>query len=443
MQARIFVEGRVLAPVPEEWYPFVPAMTPIFVTFTEGGNWVSYYLPIYSLVRAGTLWLHPGLLLNPILTALCVLLVASLARRLFPDRPEAPLVAALFMAASSQVLINGMSFYSMPAHLAFNLAWLWLYFRDDRWGWAGVTVLGFLAMGLHQFVMHVLFAFPLLLRLVLRRRWMLSTTLASIYSLGLGGWYIWMREARSQLSTGRITSSWGFPGLDQSLDQAMNLVQIVTWQTPAMIVLVIVALLGSRRLRPEMQDLAFSCAFTFVFYFFFLKNQGHGWGYRYFHPVLGNLVLLAVMGWTRVASETPARKMADARLAAFVGISLLGTVFLQLPARMLQVEAFIAPFAESRAFLDEREADIVVIHGDGAWYARDLVRNDPFFRQRPIVLRSERLTPDQGRALAARFRVEMIPPAAFERFGLVPVSPYPEQLIWRSGPPIPVRIERP
>ena len=417
------------APLPEEWRDSAAALTPIFVTYNEDGHWISHYLPVYALLRAATLRLHPQMLLNPILTGLSVLLVAAVARRLFPADERAPLLAALFLATSSQVLVNGMSFYSMPAHLVFNLLWLLAYLRNDRRGWVGVGALGFLAMGLHQFVMHVLFAFPLLLRFVLQRRWGLATALASTYAFGLVGWILWIGEARNQLSTGRVAASFGFPGLRQAVDQAMSLAQIATWQAPVVTVLAVVALSRLRRMSTELRDIASSMLFSLAFYGFVLSNQGHGWGYRYFYPVLGNLVLLSVAGWCLLATGG-----FRSRLKAFVTAGLLGSCLLQLPIRMIQVESFVGPFAAARAFLESRDAEVVVIHGEGAWYSRDLVRNDPLFQERPLVMRSEGLTLKQVAEMAERYRVETVPPAELAPFGLVVLSPYPEKLPWRSGP---------
>ncbi len=430
MQARIFASGLVSAPVPEQWLPYSKAMTPIFVTLTESGEWISFYLPVYALIRALFISVHPSLLLNPLLVGWCVLLVASVARQLWPQSREAPVLAALFLASSSQLLVNGMSFYTMPAHLALNLLWLHLYLRDTRWSWVGVAVVGVLAMGLHQFVMHPLFAAPFLLRLVLRRRWILSALLASVYSGGLYCWYLWMRIARTGLSNSDIAASWGFPLSGQNFNQMVNLVGIAAWQAPVVAVLALVAVMSIGRASDEVKDLLLSCLLTFGLYVFFLNSQGHGWGYRYFFPVLGNLMLLATVGWKILAERLEHR-----RLVAFVAVGLIGAVVVQLPNRLRQVRSFVAPFASADAFLRSRDAEIVLIDAEASWYARDLVRSDPLFLKGPVVMNTRRLTPGQHQILDASFRVELISPATLGERGMVTTTPTPEQLLWRNQVP--------
>ncbi len=56
-----------------------------------------------------------------------VWLTAHIARRIWPEDAWAPVMAGIFLAISPQVLITGMTAYSMPAHLFLNLLWLALY----------------------------------------------------------------------------------------------------------------------------------------------------------------------------------------------------------------------------------------------------------------------------------------------------------------------------
>ena len=436
MQAEIFSTGSSRAPVPEQWRPYAKAMTPIFVSYLPKGEWTSFYLPVYSLLRAGAAWIHPRLPLNALFVGVSVLLVASLARRLLPETKEAPLLAALFLATSSQVLVNGMSFYSMPAHLAFNLFWLWLYYRADTggWGnWIAVAVVGVLAMGLHQFVMHVLFAAPFLFRLVRKRRWWLSAMMASAYGVGLIGWGLWLRTSRGGFSdgfdSGHMASWWGLPSAARSFDQFMSWVQITTWQAPVVTVLAIVAVIRIRSLSSEMKDVATSGILSGFFYIFFLMNQGHGWGYRYIFPVLGNLALLAAFGWCSLKE-----RFENGRLVAFVAVGVMGAVLVQLPMRALQARSFIEPFARAHSYLASRDADVVIIDAVGSWYGLDLVRSDPLFRGGPVIMNSNRLTQEQARTLSERYRVEMVSPSVLQGLGMISTSLTPDSLVWRDSP---------
>ena len=413
-QAQIFLTGALTAPLPEEWIPFKKGITPIFVTVTDKQHWVSFYLPIYALMRAATLAVHPRMLLNPILAGLAVWLMALVARRAFPDLKAAGWWAALLLATSSVHLVYGMSFYSMSAHLAFNLLWLWLYLEDRRWSWVCMAILGLLAMGLHQFVMHVLFAFPFLFRWVLRRRWIPSILMAATYCAGLYGWMVWVRWSRSSLSVNAMARDWGFPRFQQWADQGMNLSMIVTWQAPVAAVLVLFGLFKARRMSPFVRDVAFSAALTFGFYCFFKLNQGHGWGYRYFMPVLGNWILLAVFGWKELL-----RTIGRGGATRFLAAGVLGAVMLTMPVRLVQVHAFVQPFADATRFLESRDTELVLIDGGGSWYGWDLLRNDPFFRQRPIIVSVNKLRREQVGPLIEGRDYRWVSPRELESYGMV------------------------
>lgn len=425
MQARIFASGQLTAPVPESWHPYHRGVTPIFVTFTEDGHWVSQYLPVYALMRAATLTLHPSMLLNPLLAAFSLWCVAGLARRLFPDVAQAGWVAALLLAGSSQFLVEGMSFYSMPAHLALNLLWLHLYLRDDRTGWILLTAVGVLAMGLHQFVMHGLFAAPFLFRLVLRRRWLLSFGVASGYLSGLAAWTAWVQWSRPLLErTGGLASGVGLPGWRQWLDQAMGLVLLTTWQGPALMVTAFVGLtvLASRLLAdrktvsPVVIDLALSCLLTFGVYLLILPNQGHGWGNRYFSPVLGNWVLLGVLGWGGMV-----RGLGRRPAWTFLAVAWLGSVACLLPLRWIQVTGWIAPFQQASAYLRGLDAEVVLIDPWPNWYSWDLVRSDPLFERGPVVMDLRKMRPDQHQDFHDRPGALWVRPEVLTEQGLTPV----------------------
>src|SRR6185369_7896650 len=70
-----------------------------------------------------------------------------------------------------QLLVTAMTPYAMSAHLALNLAWLWLVLRGGKLGHGAAAGVAFLATGLHQIVFHPLFAAPFVLELWLARRW--------------------------------------------------------------------------------------------------------------------------------------------------------------------------------------------------------------------------------------------------------------------------------
>ncbi len=88
--------------------------------------------------------------------------------QIWPNEKENALVAVLLLAASAQFLLMAMTSYAMSAHLALNTIWLWLYSRPERRRFYLAPVVGVLAIGLHQPIVHALFVAPFLFRLGFR-----------------------------------------------------------------------------------------------------------------------------------------------------------------------------------------------------------------------------------------------------------------------------------
>ena len=195
-----------------------------------------------------------------------------------------------------------MTAYSMPAHLALNTIWLWLYSRPDLRCFYLAPLVGVLALGLHQPTVHGLFAAPFLFRLVLQRRWRASIIFGVIYVAGLAAWFGW----RAHYSTPSAVSGTAFFRLFNPrmlVIQPMDLLLLIGWSSLA------TPLARGARFSAHfpilliLQDAALSCLLTFGFYYFFDLDQGHGWGYRYFHGALGCLVLVAVAGCEVLVKE--------------------------------------------------------------------------------------------------------------------------------------------
>ncbi|MEM1179016.1 MAG: hypothetical protein AAGM22_11775 [Acidobacteriota bacterium] len=438
-QAEIFSRGQLSAEVPEPWRPYADALSPSFVDYNaDTRRWASSYLPIYAALRAAVLTVHPKLPLNPLLAAVSVLLIAAVARRLWPDRRGAEWVAVALLVTSSHFLVTSMTFYPLTGHLAFNLLWLWLYLRDDRLGWALVPLVGALAMGLHQFVNHAIFAAPFLLRVVLDRRWSLAAWLAGTYTASLSVWFAWMQTQRAD-SIGDIASkAWGLPGHEQWLFQGLSWTQAFTWQMPFAVVLTVLGLLRFPNLPTPVKDAALSVLITGAFFLTFRYDQGHGWGYRYLFPALGCLVLLMTAG---------ALELFD-RLGAGRGRALLATGFatsllVLLPIRLLQVHALVLPFAAASDYLAKAPTDAVFLDGNSVWYGRDLVRNDPFFERGPVIIDTSDTRGVELHAIQREHKVVLEAPSSLARWGLILTTPLPDDLSVKEPMPGDAPAHRP
>ncbi len=392
-QSQIFAAGKAKVEIASEWHGVAPAITPYFVTYHDDDRtWRSAYLPVYSAVRGALLRIHAASLLNPLLAGLTVLALGIVACRLWPTEDLAVGVAALLLASSSQFLFMSMTLYSMPAHLLLNLCWLALYLRSldarSSRAWLALPWVGVLALGLHNPFPHALFVLPFLWRMMRSGRKIVVAYVCSIYAIGAALWFVWLSGSINRSEGVGLLSSFGMPGAEQLLTQAMSLTLIASWQTPLFVVGLAIALASWRYLRPIERDLAAGILLTCTFYMLFKTSQGHGWGYRYVYNVLGNAVLLAALGIVALAQHYGRQKVVRLMMATTI-VSLI----LQIPLRAVQVREFIAPFANSVAYLKSRPERVLVVHTAASWYGQDLVRNDPFLTPPVIVSASSRRIP--------------------------------------------------
>jgi hypothetical protein len=338
-------------------------------------------------------------------------LSSAVAWRLWPTRDDAAVLTALLVAASSQVLITGMTLYAMPGHLAFNLLWLWLLLSGRLWRHLLAGVVGVLAVGLHQVNFHLVFVIPVMAYLLYARRWKVVLFYTTVYVAATVFWLYWFEIALwwsgAHSVAGDVAevpnfvrgahAAMSLPDRRAVFTMVLNILRFVSWNHLALVPLVV---LGCTRLRrePILLACASGIAFTLVAFVVVLPSQGHGWGYRYLHGYIGILALIAARGWIRV-TEPDSRDSAFIRFAIVV---LTGASACGLLVRGIQVEAFVRPRAEALAVLRSAPADVVVVDDDEVWYGGDLAQNDPYLRNTPKIMVLSELTQANAEALCAR-----------------------------------------
>ncbi len=169
-QAVIFAHGKTSATLAPGWCQWIQAMTPTSIAMS-GCSWKLSFLPIHSFIRSVFIALHIDHLAGPTIAAASVLLVAAIARKIWPAQPHRALIAAAIFGASTQLLFMSMTMYAMPTHLLFSLAWLWLLVEDTTWSVALLPWLGVAALGVHSPYPHGMWVMGFLLRYPLERRW--------------------------------------------------------------------------------------------------------------------------------------------------------------------------------------------------------------------------------------------------------------------------------
>ncbi|OAI41372.1 hypothetical protein AYO41_01600 [Verrucomicrobia bacterium SCGC AG-212-E04] len=420
-QARIFLSGRIFAPLGPIWNDFGDQMTPALATYDPiRATWTSTYLPVYAAMRAPFLALGADTLLNPLLVLVSVGLIAAVARRIWPTDPWAPAIAAIFLAVSPQFLITGMTPYSMPAHLCLNLLWLSLYLRDDRLGLALAPWVGVAALGLHQPNIHAIFVAPFLLRMVWERRWGRVAYFAPVYMLGCLLWLYWMQIRAPIPAVGEsvaVRSHFDFilglfsaPQQLTWINTGVLVAQVFSWQTWVVGFCALVSLGRFRSFPKTLVDLLAGILLSLAFYFFASVGHGHGWGNRFMLPFLGGFILLAVAGWKSLAG-LPQRRVLQV-------VSLAITLAVEFPYRCFEVFRVTEPFAAADRYLRACKEPFVVVDSLPIWYGQDLVRNDPLLESTPKFFTKYGLKKSQVYALEKMGKVRLVTAGELSGLGL-------------------------
>jgi len=408
--ARILGRGRLLADVPAAWRPFVPAMQPIFRLPVEGGRaWASSYLPVNAGLQALTGLVGDRALAGPLLSALGVLATYGVARRIWPERPDVAVIAAVLLATSSQLLVTAMTPYAMSGHLALNMAWLWLALGRSRAEQAGAAGVAWLACGLHQLLFNPMFAAPFILWFWLDGRRGRAMFHAVAYALILAFWteYVRLAAALSHVQVQGAVGSGYFAATLRMLvgdlgptaigTMSENLLRLLTWQNPLTLPLALVGVAAVRR-RPGLWPFVAGIGLTLAVVGVLMPYQGHGWGYRYLHGLLGSLCLLAGWGWAGLTDRLSPERRGEATVG-FV-LAAAASLVVLLPMRAWQAHAFVAPYAAAERAIQASSAPVVVVDPRGLLFGDDLARNDPWLERGPKVLDLRALTP----ALATTLR---------------------------------------
>ena len=395
--AAIYATRHLAAPLPALWQIQAAPLNQLFMLpVAHPVAWVSGYLPGNALVRMAVGLVADPALTEPLLTGIAVLATWATARQLWGDGPlarDGQVVSVMVLAASGMTLLMGMSAYAMPAHLAVNAVWLWLFLQERRRADLAAIMLGFLGTGLHQPLFHPLFVLPWLAWLVVDRRWARAGLFAGAYGAICLFWLWWPHLTlahvvgpHSQLSPGGDFVTRLMWALGQNrynfILTAANLLRFCTWQSLPMVPLLLYGLWRAIKApRKDRAALTLAAGFVapIVVMALLLPYQGHGFGYRYVHQVLGNAALLAGYGWQALAPL-------HARLRPVLVRAMVASLGLLLPMQCWLAYAMYAPYAHASARLSASGADYAIVGADDVPFALDLVLNRADLTNRPIRL---------------------------------------------------------
>src|SRR5208283_1838008 len=107
-------------------------------------------------------------------------------------------------------------------------------------------------------------------------------------------------------------------------------------------------------------------------------------GYRYLHGLIGGLSLLAGYGWIALTSRATQMELASARTALTIASAV--ACFVLLPARAKEAHDVVEPYVRAGEAIRSAATDVVIVETAGLRSGIDLVINDPFLRNRPILM---------------------------------------------------------
>jgi hypothetical protein len=429
--AQQMARGTLLTPVPPEWQPYGHAMLPLYFNgqISPDRLWTSGYFPVNSAFQAlGGLLGHRALA-NPLLLVAGLLALWNVARRIWPERRDAAVIAVLLAGTSAQLLANAMTSFAMIGHFALNMVWLALFLRNDRVGIVGALAVGVLAVGLHQVHFHPMFVAPFVIWLVFRRQWGSAALLGLAYAAIVLFWRdvypAWLVDQAGPAGVQRSASPINLYVAHRAARLfeyswtvwPFNLARFVAWQNIALIPLLLAAVPMLRR-RPARSDgpflpLAGACIIGLVFLVF----QGQGFGYRYLSGVIGCFCLLAGYGWVRlVPAPGPGRAWGMVRAATCFAI------LVTIPLQLAMSRSMVAPYARVHGMAMAADADVVLVDTEGSFLGQDVVQNGPDFSHRPKMMDLLLVPTGELAALCRTNQVVRIDRAHFVAAGVRPGS---------------------
>ncbi|QOT70689.1 hypothetical protein H5V43_11155 [Sphingobium fuliginis] len=386
----VFAHGRLVWPLPPAWQEHADALNLRFMLpVTRPEAWISAYLPGNAMLRAVVGKFADPALTGPLLSALALYAVWRCARLLWPEDREAASIAVLTLALSGQVVLTGMTAFAMPAHLAANLLWLWLFLKRGRATDLAALIVGFLATGLHQPLPHPMFVAPFFLLMLAEKQWARLAVFTVGYGAIMAFWMIWPHLMIGLVAGPHSIVASGTGYTDRLGDMlasnyraipvmAANLLRFATWQWLGFIPLLLAGFRATRHHRMA-QALAGGILLTVAVMTVILASQGYGFGYRYLHGLLGNAALLSGYGWRALAGERD-------RLRPFIWRGATMSLLLQLPVQMYLAHQQYGAYAEAEASIAASGTDYVLVDQQHAPFLGDLALNQPDLSNRPIRL---------------------------------------------------------
>ncbi len=388
-QSRVFASRKITAHVPPNlinWLIVRGFNGSFLIGSLQSGRVIEAYWPGFAFILAPFQLVNVPWLCNASLSGTAIFLIYWITKEITGDR-RAGGWAMLFALASGAFAADGISYYSMQAHLTANLLFVALLIKPSGYRAFGAGMVGSLALILHNPVPHALFAIPWIGAVVAQRGWRryLLPLLAG-YVPGMAAGFAWL-ALRSEIGltghgltemSGIASGVFAWPDVTMLNGRVASLVKICVWAMPCLLVF---AIAGFVRQRAELRVrlLAESAILTFFVYIFVRFDQGHGWGYRYFHSAWSAVPILAGCAMAH-------RSEADSRLISFAGALAILSLLLIVPLQMVQIEGFISEHLAQLGPPKRPGNNVYLIHPLGGFYLADMIQSDPLLRNQDLLL---------------------------------------------------------
>ena len=420
-QSQIFAAGHVSGKLPVDLLNSVipEGFQNYFLNVSKiTGEVSSNYWPSFALLLTPFTLLGIPWACNPVLSGITVIVLNRLALRLFGNASAAGAVT-LFTLASPVFFADGISYYSMTAHLLANCVFALLLLQPTPRRLFVAGIVGSIALTLHNPVPHALFALPWFVWLALQEKPFVRLAVLCAgylpFSILIGiGWFVHSGQLAS--SGGAVTdgvgslngvaSAFAWPTINLLYARLVGVAKLLLWAAPCVFVL---AFAGGWRARQDSRFVVLSAGalLTFLGYLFVWVDQGHGWGFRYFHsawlvlPLFATAFLFAPAPSAAQQAIPPFKEdpQATADLRSFVVSCALLSLVACVGLRAMQMNEFVAGHESQLPHYGGSEPRVMIVAGVG-FYPYDLVQNDPFLRS--DVVRMVDLGAEQNAAAIQR-----------------------------------------
>lgn len=403
-QSKVFASGHLNGQFPApllDWLLPPWSRTLFFNVSDQTGGIVTAYWPSFALLLAPFTLLGIPWACNPLISACAVIAIHRLTLRLFESTESAGL-AVLLTISSPVFFADGISYYSMQAHLLANTVYAILLIQPTARRLFLAGIVGSIALTLHNPLPHLLFAAPWVIQIIRRPEgsrlfgWLTLGYLPLCLLLG-AGWFLFAAHLMHQgmvpathavgpTLMERITWPFALPSTNIVLARVSGVAKIWLWAVPG---LVLLATIGAWKRWDDSRcrTLVASALVTLAGYLFVWTDQGHGWGFRFFHSAWLVLPVLAA-GAVGRRQSTPDNDqgLEGGELRAFVVTSALLTLTAGLGLRAIQMRDFILDDLRQLPAYTGTERRVIIIDPRFSFYGADLAQNDPWLRGNVIRL---------------------------------------------------------